>query len=420
RVPLALARQRLLTATFPWYQLKEPQRGPSGGFVYQRKHNKKGEEVGGLVPRITLKSIANNEEPDMVTLVDKPETNNKITRVCGPFTVEATIQSAQSIDENAAWSGQRHSGMDCRNPEATDGNLQTPPCGLDVGNPCRHDDLGAGGRVNSGIYENPRAYLDRMIEVLRQSKTLRLPGNKSLQFDNVRPLAAADHEHLHAEAIEQSGETKRIAVVFGPEDGALNSNDILEASREAYYLKFDALYFFGFAIQAKARELIEDRSKLKLPCSYVAVTPDVVMSDLLKTSKASEIFSVTGLPDIDFGITGKKSPTGDKLYQVTLLGLDIFRPHDLETESIAAENLPCWMLDTDYNGMCFCARQVFFPKTSAWDNLQKSLKGRFSDTVWEHLAGVESEPFVLGSNKRIAVKVIDERGNELMVIRDAI
>jgi adenine-specific DNA-methyltransferase len=143
------------------------------------------------------------------------------------------------------------------------------------------------------------------------------------------------------------------------------------------------------------------------------------MSDLLKTSKTSEIFSVTGLPDINFDATGQKSPTGDKLYQVTLLGLDIFRPHDLETESIAAENLPCWMLDTDYNDMCFCARQVFFPKTAAWDNLQKSLKGRFADSVWEHLAGTTSEPFVLGSQKRIAVKVIDERGNELMVIREA-
>lgn len=383
RVPLALARQRLLTATFPWYALKDPNRGPSGGFVYQRKQNKKGEEVGGLVPRITLKSIANNEDPEMVTLVDKPEVNNKVTRVCGPFTVEATIQAAQSIEEYAP-----------------------------------STDTDNGGIHETGVYSNPRAYLDRMIEVLRQSKTLRLPGNKALSFDNVRALAAVDHEFLHAEAIEQSGESKRIAIAFGPEDGAINSNDVLEAAREAHYLKFDALYFFGFAIQAKTRELIENRGKLKLPCSYVAVTPDVVMSDLLKTSKASEIFSVTGLPDIDFGLTGSTSPTGDKLYQVSLLGLDIFRPHDMETESIAAENLPCWMLDTDYNGMSFCARQVFFPKTSAWDNLQKSLKGRFNDSVWEHLAGVESEPFVLGQHKRIAVKVIDERGNELMVIRE--
>jgi adenine-specific DNA-methyltransferase len=228
RVPLALARQRLLTVTFPWYELKQPQRGPAGGFVYQRKQNKKGEETGGLVPRITLKSIANNEEPEMVTLVDKPETNNNITRVCGPFTVEATVQGAQSIE-------------DYPHP-----------------NPLPEGE----GVKDVVFYENPRAYLDRMIEVLRQSKTLRLPGNKTLQFDNVRPLAATDHEYLHAEAIEQSGESKRIAVVFGPQDGAINSSDVLEASREAYYLKFDALYFFGFAIQAKARELIEDRGKL--------------------------------------------------------------------------------------------------------------------------------------------------------------
>ncbi len=382
RVPLALARQRLLTATFPWYELKEPQRGPSGGFVYQRKQNKKGEEIGGLVPRITLKSIANNEEPETVTLVDKPESNKKVTRVCGPFTVEATTQAAQSIEQY------EHS---------------------------RTQDQGV---KEAGLYENPRAYLDRMIEVLRQSKTLRLPGNKALQFDNVRPLSATDHEHLHAEAIELDGDSKRIAIVFGPEDGAINSNDVLEASREAYYLKFDALYFFGFAIQAKARELIDNRSKLKLTCSYVAVTPDVVMSDLLKTSKASEIFSVTGLPDVEFSTTGESAPNGEKLYQVRLLGLDIFRPHDMETESINANNLPCWMLDTDYNTMCFCTRQVFFPKTAAWDNLQKSLKGRFNDSVWDHLAGDSSEPFVLGKHQRVAVKVIDERCNELMVVRE--
>jgi adenine-specific DNA-methyltransferase len=164
---------------------------------------------------------------------------------------------------------------------------------------------------------------------------------------------------------------------------------------------------------------VENHGKLKIPCTYVAVTPDVVMSDLLKTSKTSEIFSITGLPDVDFKPNGEQTPDGRPLYQVELLGLDIFRPHDLETESIHAENLPCWMLDTDYNSMVFMARQVFFPKTSAWDNLQKSLKARFDDSVWDHLAGTCSEPFVLGTHRRIAVKVIDERGNELMVVREA-
>ena len=205
-------------------------------------------------------------------------------------------------------------------------------------------------------------------------------------------------------------------MVFGPEHGAIDSPVVFEAAREAYFLKFDALYLFGFAIQAKARELVGDRKKLRLPCIYVAVTPDVVMSDLLKTSKSSEVFSVTGLPDVRVA-PAEADPTGAPLYRVELLGLDIFRPQDMETEAIAADNLPCWMLDTDYNGMVFMARQVFFPKTSAWDNLEKSLRGRFADGVWAHLAGTESEPFAAGTHRQIAVKVIDERGNELMVVK---
>jgi len=73
RVPLALARQRLLTATFPWYLLKTPSQGPAGGFVYERKQNRKGEDVGGRVPHLTLSSIANNQEPEMVRVVQFSE-----------------------------------------------------------------------------------------------------------------------------------------------------------------------------------------------------------------------------------------------------------------------------------------------------------------------------------------------------------
>jgi adenine-specific DNA-methyltransferase len=378
RVPLALARQRLLTATFPWYELENPNRGPAGGFTYTRKQNRKGEEVGGKVPRITLKSIANNEDPEMVTLVDKPEINNKITRVCGAFTVEATIQAANSL---------------LHEQQAVDKSVE--------------------------VQGNAGAYLDRMLEVLRKSERLQLPGNKQLLLDNVRSLSSSDYEYLHAEATEKSDTDKRIAIVFGAESGAISSELVFNAASEANFMRFDALYFFGFAIQAKARELLEDRKKMRIPCTYVAVTPDVVMSDLLKTSKSSEIFSITGLPDIAFFKTSEKTPAKEPLYQVKLLGLDIFTPHNCETESIEANNLPCWMLDTDYNGMSFIARQVFFPKTAAWDNLQKSLKGRFADSVWDHLAGTESEAFRLGTRNRIAVKVIDERGNELMVVRDA-
>lgn len=369
RVPVALARQRLLTTAFPWYKLKEPSKGPAGGFVYERKRNKKGEEVGGLVPRITLKSIANDEDPKMEVLVDRPEVNDKITRVCGPFTVEATIQAAMSMEEDAD---------------------------------------GASAQPQSS---SPRAYLDRMIEVLRQSKSLSLPGNETLQLENVRPLA--DREYLHAEAVEKNGSEKTIAIAFGPEDGAIGSDYVFNAAMEAMSQGFGQLFLFGFAIQAKAREILE---KMKIPTAYISMTPDVVMSDLLKTTKGSEIFSITGLPDVRLEKAGKRED-GTPLYRVVLRGLDIFLPHLMDTDHIDAENLPCWMLDTNYNGMAFYASQVFFPKTSAWNNLQKSLKGQFEDSVWEHLAGTVSEPFALGDKKRIAVKVIDERGNELMATR---
>jgi adenine-specific DNA-methyltransferase len=313
----------------------------------------------------------------MVTLVDRPEQNKKVTRVCGPFAVEAAVQATTTLDEAVA---------------------------------------GATAEEAS-CYENPRAYLDRMIEVLRRAHTLQLPGNQALVLESVRPLA--DCEWLHAEALtEGNGQgPQRIAAVFGPEDGAIHSQQVYEAAREAYFLKYDQLYLFGFAIQAKARELVEDRSKLRIPCTYITVTPDVVMADLLKTSHTDQIFSVTGLPDVQLTPAGQRGD-GTALYQAVLRGLDIFRPDNLETESIEADNLPCWMLDTDYNGLVFCASQVFFPRTSAWDNLKKSLKAEFDASVWTHLAGAESEPFMLGEQRRIAVKVIDERGNELMAVRE--
>jgi adenine-specific DNA-methyltransferase len=367
RVPLALARQRLLTATFPWYELGQPQRGPAGGFVYKRQQNRKGAEVGGLVPHITLKSIASDEDPKTITLVDRPEVSKGTTRVCGPFSIEATIQAAHSL--------------------AAQGEAQVS---------------------EQSVGQDARTYLDRMIEIVRRSKSLNLPGNRVLELESVRPI---DSEHLHAEAVDENG--KRAALAFGPEDGAIHSQQVFDAASEAYFLKYDQLYLFGFAIQAKARELVDDRARLRLPCTYISVNPDVAMDDLLKTSHTDQLFSITGLPDGKLKRAGK-GDDGTPLYTAEITGLDTFLPDSMKTESLPAENLPCWMLDINYNGMVFCASQVFFPRTQAWDNLQKSLKGQFNESLWDHLAGTESEPFAAGSNGQVAIKVIDDRGNELM------
>jgi adenine-specific DNA-methyltransferase len=320
------------------------------------------------VPHITLKSIANDEPPAMEVLVDRPEEASNVTRVSGPFVVEATIAPAQASESAGAGA-------------AAEGDIST--------------------------------HIQRMTEVLRQSKTLRLPGNRELTLAGVR--RTVDTEYLHAEAAE--GE-KRVAIVFGPADGAVSASLVYEAGREAHYLKYERLYFFGFAVEPGARMMIEDEKKLRIPASYVAVTPDVAMADLLKTTRASEIFSITGLPDVTVRQAKKKRTDGTPLYEVELKGLDLFDPESLDTESVGGDNVPCWMLDTDYDSLCFYATQVFFPKTSAWDNLQRSLKVKFDDSVWSHLAGTVSEPFALGERRRVAVKVIDERGNELMRVLD--
>jgi adenine-specific DNA-methyltransferase len=364
RVPLALARQRLLTATFPYFSLRARQEGPSSGFVYEARGDSRGRPIGGIVQHITSSTIANDDSPATEILVDRPRVASNVTRVSGPFVVEATIAPVQ-------------------------------PLGTAT------EDVGTIGDAS--------AHIQRMTEVLRQSKTLRLPGNRELTLAGVR--RTLDTEYLHAEAKESE---KRVAIVFGPADGAVSSTLVYEAGREAHYLRYDRLYFFGFAVEPGARAMIEDEKKLRIPAAYVAVTPDVAMADLLKTTRASEIFSVTGLPDAKVRRTKTKGPEGQPLYELELEGLDLFDPDSMETESVSGERVPCWMLDTDYDNLCFYATQVFFPKTSAWDNLQRSLKAKFDDSVWSHLAGTVSEPFALGDHQRVVVKVINERGNELM------
>ena len=113
----------------------------------------------------------------------------------------------------------------------------------------------------------------------------------------------------------------------------------------------------------------------------------------------------------------EKNEKGDILYRVELLGLDTFDPVKAEVDHVNGTDVPCWLLDTDYNDLSFKVCQAFFPRTSAWDNLKRSLKARFDDSVWEHFRGNISEAFAAGENEKIAVKVIDDRGNELLLVR---
>jgi adenine-specific DNA-methyltransferase len=376
RVPLALARQRLLTATFPFYKLKEgEERGPAGGFVYERKQNNKGEEIGGIVPHITLKSIANNEPPAEEVLVDRPEVQNGIIRVTGPFAFEATIPTP--VD----WEGD--------------------------------------GEEDSGTQEPYGSFVERMLEVLRRSPVVHLGGGKTVQFKNVRPPAKT--LSLSAEALVANGNgDKPAALVFGPENGAVSEKLVYEAAKEASAKSYSHLYVIGFGVQPNARQLVDNCDQVMgIAATYVQATPDLMMGDLLKNMRSSQIFSVCGLPEIK--LTRIKSKKDEPVkYQVELIGLDVFDPITMQTEHRAGDDVPAWFLDIDYNERVFHVSQAFFPRTSAWDNLKKSLKGTYDESVWDHLAGTVSAPFEAGDHGQIAVKVIDDRGNELLVIKKLI
>jgi adenine-specific DNA-methyltransferase len=153
---------------------------------------------------------------------------------------------------------------------------------------------------------------------------------------------------------------------------------------------------------------------MDIAATYVQATPDLMMGDLLKHMRSSQIFSVCGMPEIE---VIKAKEIGNAKYQVELLGLDVFDPIAMETIHRKGDDVPAWFLDTDYNGLCFHVTQAFFPRTAAWDNLRKALKGTYEESVWEHLAGRISAPFEVGENREVAVKVIDDRGNELMVVK---
>ena len=425
RVALALARQRLMTATFPYYKLAHPvgehlygapaggPRGPSptsgvsGGFIYK------------TVPHITLRSIAQNEPPEPETLYDQPEIDRAKVRVSGPFTVEAIpVPAMESVGE----------------PSGLPAGGQGPPLPPEA----RADDIARRGR-GEGRIANPAAdHLTTMIELLRKAGVV-FPGGKKLMLENLRPLGVGG---LHAEAEaaltpgpspEGRGESagrgegarRRVAVSFGPRHGPVTVMQTEEATRTARANAYDVLILAGFAIDAAAQDFIQKNPLKELAVHFANVNPDVLVGDLLKTSRASQVFTVFGSPDVVVrrsaglqpgkGAGLKASATEGEWYIVELLGVDIYDPNTGELHQSRGEDVAAWFLDQDYDGYTFCISQAFFPANKdAWEKLERALKGTLDPEKFEALRGTVSLPFQPGQHRRIAVKVIDMRGNEVI------
>jgi adenine-specific DNA-methyltransferase len=374
-----------------------------------RKQNNKGEEVGGIVPHITLKSIANSEPPDYEVLVDRPEQVKSITRVTGRFVVEATIPTPQRLNDDTPQSESV--------PTAED-DFTARMIGILRASPLLH--VGGGRSVKLASIREPAQALTLSAEAVALSDSL---------ADEMRATRIANGELALTGDLavnEPSGAGgKPVAILFGPENGALTETTVRAAHDEASMKSrgYAHLYVIGFAIDPRAREYLEHAAQLGIAATYVQATPDVLMGDLLKNMRSSQIFSVCGLPDVSLDRVAAPEDAAPAAkdfpyFAATLHGLDVFDPSTQEVDHRSGLDVPCWLLDTDYNGMVFHVNQAFFPRTSAWDNLKRSLKAEFDESVWTHLSGNTSAPFTIGRHGKIAVKVIDDRGNELMVVKE--
>jgi len=362
RVALAIARQRLLCASFAYYRLAHPNQGVSGGFVYE------------TVPHITLKSLAQNEPPQTETLYDKPIIEQDKTRVSGPFTVEAI--PVPSIEDPSLTQMQRKEAKE---------------------------------NLSANVAED---YIGTMTSLI-QKDGVTFPGGKHMALENVRPVESAGFLHAEGQA-KQNGDFVRVAISFGPRHGPVTAKQVEEAVRSAYMMGFNTIVFAGFVFDPEAQATIQKTLHPHLQVHMANIRPDVEMSDLLKTPRGSQLFTVFGQPDI------RIKKTGDE-YIVELLGVDIYDPTTGEVHPSRPEDVAAWFLDQDYNGYTFCITQAFFPKEATnrnpWDKLENALHGSISKERVEKLRGTTSLSFKAGDQARIAVKVIDQRGNEVIVIK---
>ena len=475
RVAIALARQRLLTGTFDYYKLKDESEGIGGGFVNKRaphielknmaqnialdpifaKHEPILEEkletlnhaLGKVTPEMRpklLSKLATKErsegkkaimdadrrrwqlptttwqewevpfdaDPDWPQalhealtdyreafrakmdevngciaassegeeLVDQPEVDRKKLRVSGPFTVEAVQPAEASLDPDSPIGDEPEEDLDTFESDGVEGEPT-----------------------------NAEAYLDQMIRLLRNDGVC-FPDNQKMKFAALDQL---EDGILHAEGNWEGNDAERnVAVVFGPQHGPVTTMQVEACLPIASRRGYDELIFAGFSFEGEAQTAIQADPNPRVRAHMAHINPDVTMGDLLKETPSSQLFTVFGAPRTEIEMTG------DGEYIVKMEGVDIYNPVENTVSSAGGDKVAAWFLDSDYDGRTFCITQAFFPDKKAWDKIARALKGVIDPERFEKFSGTESLPFPAGEHQRVAVKVIDPRGNEVMKVHD--
>lgn len=325
--------------------------------------------------RECIESSAESDE-----LVNEPIRVPNIVRVAGPFAVEGVRPEELSLDENSELFDPTPNEF-----EINDGH--------------------------GGYASNASAYLDRMLQLISQDGVT-FPNNEHRKFALLERLEETDST-LHAEALwegAEDSEPPNIAIAFGPQHGPVTASqveDLIRASR-----RYDELVIAAFSFDGSAQAVIQESANPRLKIHMAHIRPDISpgMDGLLKDSPKSQLFTVFGQPEIEL-----RKEDGE--VKVELLGVDIYSPLTGEITSSGAKKVAAWFLDRDYDGRCFCITQAFFPNQKAWDKIAKALGSSADAGAFDAYSSTISVPFEPGEHERIAVKVIDPRGNEVMAIR---
>ena len=365
RVAIALAKQRLMTSYFDHYQLAHPTEGVGSGFVYRK------------VPHITIKSISNNELDKQEILYDQPAIDNSKVRVAGPFTVEAVP------------------GLRVKPFDGSQQKVATT--GEDI--------------ARTGETANQTVWRDEL-----KSSGIRAIGGSIINFSRIEPMAGTKYLHAEGEILDEKGKQKKAVISFGPDYSPLEQRQVEEAINEARILadKPELVIFAAFHFDPEASKDIDEMKWPGVSIFKAQMSVDLLTSDLRKKRSSSQSYWLIGQPDIE--VVKSKGGT----YKVRVNGFDYYNPVTGEIDSGDTTRIAMWMLDTDYDEQSILPVQVFFPMKDDkrdWTGLAKTLNGAVNEEVMDSFTGVESLPFKVGEHKKVAVKIIDDRGIESFVIK---
>jgi adenine-specific DNA-methyltransferase len=450
RVALALARARIMGARYPYYLLADSREGqikegevthtfPSSqpvrnnirhGFVYER------------VPHITLKSIANNAEIDVIweqwqkTLEPlREQLNASLNKEWQEWEIpvepntkwgipamnvharwwEARIARQKEIDASIAARAEFEYLYDKPYQDAKKVRVAgpftveslSPHRVLGVG---EHDELIdslADKRMGFGA---KRDFPSMILENLRTAGVQQAHKEDRITFTALTPwpgkYICADGRY--AEGSGGSATERRAGVFIGPEFGTVLRSDLVDAAREAADAGFDVLIACAFNFEAHTTEF----TKLgKVPVLKARMNADLHMAEDLKNTGKGNLFVIFGEPDIDI------LDAADGQVQVKINGVDVFHPSTGEVRSAGPGNIACWFIDTDYNEESFFVRHAYFlGQNDPYSALKTTLKAEINEEAWATLNSDTSRPFPKPASGRIAVKVINHLGDEVMKV----